>query len=164
MIFITIGTQEPFDRLIKAMDEVANLFPEKKFYAQVSDTSYKALHLKTQSFLAPAQFNRLFNEAELIISHAGMGTIISALTQKKPILVVPRLVKFGEHRNEHQLATAKKMEELGYVRVAYDIDALKNEVINLLRQTEVKPLRTLGNFASPELLNSLKGLASSVKS
>ena len=160
MIFITIGTQEPFDRLVEAMDEVAGLFPEKEFIAQVSNTAYKVQNLKTYDFLDPVQFNKLFNEAELIVSHAGMGTIISALTEKKPIIVVPRLIKFGEHRNEHQLATTKKMEELGYVRVAHDMESLKNEVSHLLNSGELKPLRNLRPYASKELLQSLRELVS----
>lgn len=156
MIFITIGTQEPFDRLIKAMDEVAGAFPEKEFIAQVSNTAYKVKNLETHEFLDPTQFNKLFNEAELIVSHAGMGTIISALTGKKPIIVVPRLIEFGEHRNEHQLATSRKMEELGYVRVAHDMDSLKKEVTNLLNSGELKPLRNIRPHASKELLKSLR--------
>lgn len=163
MIFITIGTQEPFDRLIKAMDEIAGLYKNKEFVAQVSNTNYVSNNLKTVEFLEPAEFEKLFNEAELIVSHAGMGSIISALTKRKPILVVPRLMKYREHRNEHQLATAKKMEQLGYIRVAYDTDELKDKVMEILKLEAVEPLRNLGNYASVELLESLRLDAINVK-
>lgn len=163
MIFVTIGTQEPFDRLLIAIDEIAGLYPEIEFIAQTSNSAYKAINLKTVEFLEPIEFDKLFNEAQLILSHAGMGTILSALTRKKPILVVPRLVKYGEHRNEHQLATAKKMEKLGYIRVAYDTEMLKSQLVLMLQNEDIKPLQHLGNYASVELLDSLREITTQIK-
>ena len=61
----------------------------------------------------------------MIVAHAGMGTIISAMQHQKPIIIFPRIAALGEHRNEHQMATAKKMKELGYVHVAFNEKELK---------------------------------------
>lgn len=156
MIFITIGTQEPFDRLIKALDTVAKEFSEEEFVAQVSNTEYQVQNMNAVNFIAPNEFNELFKKARLIISHAGMGTIITALQKRKPILVMPRKAALGEHRNEHQLATAKKMYELGYVYVAFDENELVEKLRALLRKEDIDVLHNLGEFASPELLGSLK--------
>ena len=114
MIFCTIGTQAPFDRFVKIVDEVATHLDEE-FVAQVYKSKYQAKNIKTIDFLPPDEFNELFSKARLVVAHAGMGTIISAMCQHKPIIIFPRIAALGEHRNEHQLATAQKMKELGYV-------------------------------------------------
>ena len=80
-------------------------------------------------FLAPDEFDKLCHDARLIVAHAGMGTIISAMTKGKPIIVFPRIAALGEHRNEHQLATSKKMKELGYAYVANNKEELKEYLL-----------------------------------
>lgn len=150
MIFCTIGTQAPFDRFVQIVDEVAaNL--DEKIVAQVYKSQYKAKNIETVDFLPPDKFQELFNSARMIVAHAGMGTIISALRQQKPIIVFPRIAKLGEHRNEHQLATAEKMKELGYVYVANNAD----ELSELLHSKDLKPLHQLGEFASQSLIDEL---------
>jgi UDP-N-acetylglucosamine transferase subunit ALG13 len=155
MIFLTTGTQEPFDRLLKVMDDIAFQLSDTTFIVQAFKFQYEVKNMKVLGFIPPEQFNTLFEEAELIISHAGMGTIISALVNKKPIIVMPRLMKYNEHRNEHQLATAKKFDALGYIRVAYDEDELKTKFFSIWPDN-IKPLHNIGNLASNELIDSLR--------
>lgn len=131
MIFVTIGTQAPFDRLIKAIDEIAPQLNGEKVIAQVFESAYQVKNLETVGFLSPDAFNELFNEARLVVAHAGMGTIISALTMAKPLLILPRLASMGEHRNDHQIATAKKMQDLGYVEVAFDDKELVEKLLKM---------------------------------
>lgn len=150
MIFCTIGTQAPFDRFVKIIDEVAVKLDEE-IIAQVYKSEYKAKNIRVVDFLAPDEFNKLFCKARLIVAHAGMGTIISAMRQHKPIIIFPRIAALGEHRNEHQLATAQKMKELGYVYVANN----KEELENLLLNKDLKPLHDLGDFASQSLIDEL---------
>ena len=80
-----------------------------------------------------------------------MGTILSALTQQKPIIVVPRLASLGEHRNDHQMATAMRLNELGYVYVAYD----KKQLKDLLLSKDLTPLKQIGSSASRSLIDSI---------
>lgn len=150
MIFCTIGTQAPFDRFVRIVDEIASELQEEVI-AQVAKSDYQAKYVKTIDFLAPDEFNKLFDKARMIVAHAGMGTIISALKQKKPIIIFPRIAALGEHRNEHQLATAEKMKELGYVYVANNADELRE----LLTSSELKPLHELGEYASRSLIDEL---------
>ncbi len=123
MIFLTVGTQFPFDRLVKAVDKAAgtNGFDEK-IVAQIGDSSYCPENLEATSSVEKAIFDQHFTNADCIISHAGMGTITMALDQRKPLLVMPRLKKYGEVVNDHQLAIAKKFEQLGYLLVAYSAE------------------------------------------
>lgn len=156
MIFITIGTQAPFDRLIKAMDELASEFKAEDFKAQVFKTSYAVRNMEVYEFLSPTDFDDIFDNSKLIISHAGMGTIISALTKQIPIVIIPRKASLGEHRNEHQLATAEKFKDLGYVHVANDENELKRIVKNLLGDNSLKPLHVVNDSASSQLTESIK--------
>ena len=150
MIFCTIGTQAPFDRFVKIVDEVAAHLDEEVI-AQVYKSEYTAKHIRTTDFLPPDEFNELFGKARLIVAHAGMGTIISAMRRHKPIIIFPRIAALGEHRNEHQLATAQKMKELGYVYVANNAEELKE----LLIRPDLKPLHELGDSASQSLIDEL---------
>ena len=151
MIFVTIGTQLPFDRLIKIIDELAPQLNEE-IIAQVYQCGFSPKNIKTVDFLAPDEFNTLFDKARLIISHAGMGTILSALQKDKPIIVFPRIAALGEHRNEHQLATAHKFKEMGAVNVAMNEEELSSMLLN----GELATLQHIGNSASPSLIQSIK--------
>lgn len=150
MIFATIGTQAPFDRFIKILDSLAANIDEE-VVAQTIKSDYKAENIKIVGFLAPDEFNDYFAKARIIVAHAGMGTIISALKQQKPIVVMPRLASLGEHRNDHQMATAMRLNELGYVYVAYD----KKQLGDLLLKVELQPLKQIGESASQTLIDSL---------
>jgi UDP-N-acetylglucosamine transferase subunit ALG13 len=154
MIFVTTGTQEPFDRLLKVVDEIAPQL-NTKFIAQAAHATYAAKHLETFAFATPSEFNTYFSQAELIISHAGMGTIISALQSEKPILIMPRQARFGEHRNDHQLATARVFQKLNYVHVAFDETELKRMLPDIYMHG-LTPLHKIGRHASPELISAVK--------
>lgn len=155
MIFATIGTQAPFDRFVKMLDNLCTDINEEVI-CQTIQMNYQAQNIKLVNFLPPDQFEQYFNKARLIIAHAGMGTIISALKQKKPIIIVPRLASLKEHRNDHQIATAMRMHELGYVYVAYDKIQLKE----LINQKNLKPLKEISDMASKSLIDSIDQLIS----
>ena len=151
MIFVTIGTQLPFDRLIKIIDELAPQLNEEVI-AQVYQCGFTPQNIKTVDFLAPDEFNTLFDKARLIVSHAGMGTILSALQKDKPIIVFPRIAALGEHRNEHQLATARKFKEMRTVNVAMN----EEELIPMLLNGNQTTLQHIGTYASPSLIQSIQ--------
>lgn len=151
MIFVTIGTQLPFDRLIKIIDEMA---PELKedVVAQVYHCGFIPRNIQTVDFLAPDEFDKIFDKARLVVSHAGMGTILSALQKNKPVIVFPRIAALGEHRNEHQLATARKFKEMGIVNVAMDEEELTSMLLNGNQITH----QHIGCGASPSLIQSIQ--------
>lgn len=150
MVFVITGTQLPFDRLIRMLDELAPQLDEE-IVAQVNGSGYLPHHINTVDLLPPDEFDKLFNRARLIVAHAGMGTILSALTMNKPIIVFPRIAAMGEHRNEHQLATVARMKEAGWCYVATG----KEELKSLLLAPDLHPLRTIGNSASESLIESI---------
>lgn len=154
MIFCTFGTQAPFDRFLQIIDEIAPDMGNEEIIVQAFKDKYEPKHLKTVQMLPPDEFNKIFASARVIVSHAGMGTIISALTQDKPIIVFPRIAALGEHRNEHQLATARKMNELGYTYVANN----EQELRELVMRKDLRPLHKLGPYASKSLTNEIQSV------
>lgn len=125
MIFVTVGTQLPFPRLIDSMNALAPSLTEE-VVAQVGGgaepSQWPALDVRTQ--LKPAEFEAFFSEARVVVAHAGIGTILSAKRLGKPLIILPRRHALEEHRNDHQLATARQVETLPGIHVAWDLDAL----------------------------------------
>jgi len=154
VIFVTAGTQEPFDRLLQVIDVIAADLKDTTFIVQALQAKYVPKNIKVLHLIPHAEFKQHMDDAKLIISHAGMGTIITALEKRKPIIVIPRLLKYHEHRNEHQLATAKKMDELGYVDVAYDEDELIAKVKDMWPD-KLQSRNAIGNIASETLIKSI---------
>lgn len=121
MIFVTIGTQLPFDRLIKAVDDIAFRHPELAFYAQIGQGSYKPKNMEFSRFLSSAEFESKVNNCDYIVAHAGMGSVLTALKYRKPLIAIPRESKLGEHRNDHQLATASQLKAYEGMYITSDI-------------------------------------------
>lgn len=123
MIFVVTGTQLPFPRLIEAMDNLAPKLDER-IVAQVGPDPTPRTHIETRAKLPPVEFEALFLEARIIVAHAGVGSILSAKRLRRPLIIVPRRFELGEHRNDHQLATAKELEGIAGVRIAWQTDVL----------------------------------------
>jgi UDP-N-acetylglucosamine transferase subunit ALG13 len=154
MIFVTVGTDLPFDRLVRVVDEWAQANQRADVFAQIGETDWKPAHIAYSKFLQPPEFTKRFSSASVIVAHAGMGTILSALQWEKPILVMPRRATLGEQRNEHQLATARRLSELGKVTVAMDEAELRER---LERLSDLKPREKIGAFAGADLITALRG-------
>lgn len=153
MIFVTVGTDLPFDRMVKIIDAWAGECGRRDIFAQIGEGGWEPKNIRFCNFLQPPQFMEHFKMASVIISHAGMGTILSALHYRKPILVMPKLASLGEHRNEHQLATARRMMDLGNVNVAFDENELRQRLDGL---EELKQPKPIGDSASDSLVNGVR--------
>src|SRR4051812_19357952 len=103
MIFVTVGTQVQFDRLIRTVDEWAGARARTDVYAQIGPSNDRFKHIRTERFIDPTEFRNCVEAASLVIAHAGMGSIITALELGKRIIVMPRRASLGEHRNDHQV-------------------------------------------------------------
>jgi UDP-N-acetylglucosamine transferase subunit ALG13 len=152
MIFVAVGTQLPFDRLVKAVDDWAATIDGCEIFGQVGASSYRAKNIETVDFLTPSQFQSCVRRASLIVSHAGMGTIITALERGRPILVMPRRACLGEHRNDHQVATAVRLGALGRITVALD----EREIEQKLTLVQLSEPEKVGDRASAELLRTIR--------
>ncbi|MDF2368171.1 glycosyltransferase, partial [Sneathiella sp.] len=131
----------------------------KDIFAQVAELGeegYKPRNFAWQSFLDPDGFKSRFEEADLIVAHAGMGTIITALTMKKPLLIMPRKGAFKETRNDHQIATAEQFARRSGIFVAKDETELGTVLEDLLANPPSTIKEAASEFAEPELLQAIR--------
>lgn len=135
MIFVTVGHELPFDRLVRDVDDWAGRMARTDVFAQVGKSSYEATHIETREFLDPQAFRRRMSEATGIVSHAGMGTIITALELGKPLLVMPRLAKYRETRSDHQVSTARRFADAGRILTAFSREELFDQLDRLENRT-----------------------------
>ncbi|MBU0755585.1 MAG: glucuronosyltransferase [Planctomycetes bacterium] len=153
MIFVTVGTQIPFDRLVKAVDRWADLRDRTDLFAQIGPTSYEPKKLDWVSFLDAEAYAERLHGAQVLVAHAGMGSILKAMQLGKPILIMPRRADLGEHRNDHQMATAERFKRYNGIQVAYDEEELFMR-LDALEETAAED--AIGAHASRELLDTIK--------
>jgi UDP-N-acetylglucosamine transferase subunit ALG13 len=122
MIFLTVGTQLPFDRLVRSVDRWCEQNNVSDVMGQLAlrdaRQGYQPHRFRWVSFMEPHEFDHHFDIADMIVAHAGMGSIITAIMKAKPILVLPRRAALGEQRNDHQLATVERIRHREGVFVA----------------------------------------------
>ncbi|MFQ3667175.1 MAG: glycosyltransferase [Sphingomonadaceae bacterium] len=157
MIFLSVGTQEPFDRLVRAVDSWAAAAPVPVFgqLGALGPESYRPAHMQWAEFIPADQYEARLQACRVMVAHAGMGSIISALTHMKPLLILPRRASLGEHRNEHQLATAEKFRARPGIHVADD-EAAIGPLLDRLLETGDGATEALAAEASPDLIAALR--------
>lgn len=158
-IFVTVGAQMPFDRLVHAVDAWAQARGRvADVLAQIGPSEAAPAHVEHVRFLEPAAFDRAYEEADLIVAHAGTGSILAALERGKAIVVMPRRAALRETRNDHQVATAKAFASLGKIPVAWD----ETEIAAVLdRVGTASEAPTVGRYASDELLAAIRSFVES---
>lgn len=128
MIFVSTGSRKfQFDRLIKKLDEIAPELDEPIF-AQIAETAYLPKHFEYKRYLSPEEFSRYQEEASLVITHAGTGALITALKKGKQVISIPRLAKYDEHSDDHQLQVSGALRDEGYLREVIDMDDLLDTI------------------------------------
>lgn len=159
MIFLAVGTQFPFDRLVKAVDNaVEKGVIEDRIYGQIGNSRYQPRNFDYADFLKKEQFENYVKNATYLISHAGMGIITMALEYNRPILVMPRCKKHDEVVNDHQVAIARKFEGLGHILAAYHEQQLSQKIIEL-RSFIPRKRHVQTESVANRIANFLKSLA-----
>lgn len=151
MIFVTVGTQLSFDRLISIIDKWS-ISCGHDVVAQVGGSKIIYSNITAFQNVSPDEFNGYFKRADLIVAHAGMGSVITALSLGKPIIIFPRRAALFEHRNDHQLATAKWLKTHPGITVAFDED----ELLLILSNNLAKKPSAISDCADEEFINNLR--------
>ncbi|WP_020681877.1 glycosyltransferase [Marinobacterium rhizophilum] len=112
MIFCTVGTQLPFDRLVEYLIEWQKAKQYKDIVFQVGSSNKFSPEDGYHKNISEPYFSGHFDQADIIVSHAGMGNIIRALDLNKAIIVVPRQSSLNEHINNHQMDTVDSLSGL----------------------------------------------------
>jgi UDP-N-acetylglucosamine transferase subunit ALG13 len=152
VIFVTVGAQMPFDRLVKTVDRWASDRNRDDVFAQIGQSDFCPQRIQWSQLLEPSEFKCKYEAAKVIVAHAGTGSIITALQMGKPIVIMPRHASLMETRNDHQIATAKQFCRFSSVTVAWneqELAAKLDEIDGFVGQP------SLGKYASDTLLKSI---------
>lgn len=132
MIFVTLGSQKfQFNRLLKAIDE---LKINEEMFAQIGYSDYIPKNYAYKRFLNRDEFSSWEEKADIIITHGGTGAIIGAVKKGKKVIAVPRLKKYGEHVDDHQLQLIEQFKNLNLIYSCQDTNELK-KAIDIVRCT-----------------------------
>lgn len=157
MIFLTVGTHEPFDRLVSCVDGWCgeNGMGANVFGQITKNAQYLPRNFETVSTLSPDDFSERFKLADFVISHAGMGSIIMALSMRKPIVLLPRRGHLKETRNDHQYATIQRFRKRAGVYAALNEEELV-DTLNEVSQGVTFEEQEVPAFADDQLIDALK--------
>lgn len=155
MIFVILGTQKfQLNRLLTLLDQyIEEEKIQEEVFAQIGYSTYEPKHYSYVRFLDKKDYDQKIMESDIIISHAGVGSILNAKAAKKPIVIFPRLSKYKEHVDDHQLEVAKEFVQKKYVLCCYEHDDLyeilvksKLEKLEIYQPQENLMIELIQNF------------------
>lgn len=131
LILVCVGASEyHFDRLLEIIDQLCDeiVIDGKEVIAQIGSTDYKPRNYKSFSLIGRDDFQQYMEKADFIITHAGTGSVIPPLKIGKKVIVFPRMDKYREHLDDHQLELCEVFTSAGYTLSAENIDELRNAI------------------------------------
>lgn len=150
MIFVTLGSQKfQFNRLLKAVDELQT---DEEIFAQIGYSDYKPQNYKYKEFLDREEFAAWEEKADIVITHGGTGAIIGAVKKGKKVIAVPRLAKYGEHVDDHQIQLIEQFRNLNLIYACLDgdlqkaLEVVKNTTYNEYKSNTETIINSLEEF------------------
>ena len=143
MIFVTLGTQDKsFDRLLKAIDrEIENGNIKDEVIVQAGYTKYKSKNMKIFDLISSDEFDELIKKCDILITHGGVGSILTGLKNNKKVIAAARLSKYKEHTNDHQKEIVEEFSKRGYIIELSDFKKL-NEVLKRIKTFKPKKYKS----------------------
>ena len=153
MIFVTLGSQKfQFNRLLKEIDRLVEEGKiTEEVFAQVGYSDYKPKNYDYKEFLDREEFRKIINECDKVITHGGTGAIINAVKNGKKVIAIPRLSKFGEHVDDHQIQIVEEFNKMNFILSVKNI----NELGRLINE--------LNNFKSKKYISNTKNIIDSIE-
>lgn len=132
MIFVILGTQKfQLNRLLKLIDEeIEKGRLTESVFAQIGNSNYIPQNYEWVKFLDKDKFEQKINESDIVITHSGVGSIITAINSQKPVIVFPRLKEYKEHVDDHQLEIAEAFAKKEFIVKYRDDVSLCEQIIN----------------------------------
>ena len=155
MIFVTLGTQDKsFKRLLEVIDkEIQQGCIKDKVIVQSGFTKYNSKNMEIFDLLDKEDFDKYIKECDLLITHGGVGAILTGLKNNKKVIACPRLAKYKEHMNNHQVQIIKRFSDAGYILPYYENDNLgdiiksaKKFVPNKYKSNTGNMIKLISNF------------------
>ena len=144
MILVLLGTQNnSFHRLLEEIQKnINNGTIKEKLVVQEGYTKFQSKDMEIHTQVPKDKLQELIKKADLIITHGGVGSIISAITEGKKVIAVPRLKKYNEHVNDHQLDIIDSFNEKRYIIGIHEVEELEEA---LKKVPEFKPQKYIQN-------------------
>lgn len=153
MILVMLGTQKnDFSRLLKEIEKcIEEGIIKENVVVQAGATKYKTDKMQIFDLIAKEELDKKKEEARIIITHGGVGSIVGALKMKKKIIAVPRLKEYGEHVNDHQKQIVENFDKQGYIKGIFEVRDLK------------KALQEIESFTPKEFVSNTKSIINIVE-
>ena len=153
MILVLLGTQNnSFHRLLEEIDKLIEKgIIKEQVIVQAGHTKYESKKMEILDLIPQAELEKYQDEADLIITHGGVGSIMSSIKKGKKVIAIPRLHKYGEHVNDHQIEIVKRFNKNGCIIGLNRIEELKQAIID---SKEFMPKRFEGN--NEKMLNIIE--------
>lgn len=128
MILVTLGTQDkPFKRLLEKIQFLIDTnVIQDQVVVQAGFTPFTSSNMEIFDLIPMEKFELLMEQCDLLITHGGVGSIISGLNKNKKVIAIPRLAKYGEHVNDHQVQIIENFNQAGYIIGIKEIDELED--------------------------------------
>lgn len=140
MTLVTLGTQhQEFTRLL---DYIENSNLKGEIIVQAGYTKYESKRMKIFDFISYDEMEKYIDKCDLVITHAGTGSIVMPLKKGKKVIACARLSKFGEHVDDHQVELVDVFYSEGYI-LKVDEDTSLNEVLKNIKN--FKPKKFVSN-------------------
>lgn len=159
MIFVTVGSQKfQFNRLLMKVDElVKKHLIEDKVFAQIGVCTYKPQYYEYVDFIDADHFSKLEDKMDIMITHGGTGAIVSAVKRRKKVIAVPRLKKYGEHIDDHQIQILREFERMRIIKACYELNDLE-KIYKEIQEADMIPyhsntmniIRSIESFLAEE--------------
>ena len=133
MILVTLGTQDKsFERLLKKIDELIDKqVIKEEVIVQAGHTKYESNNMEIFDLISKEDFDDLIKNCHFIISHGGVGTILTALKNEKKVIGIPRLKKYKEHVNDHQVQLIENFSKMGYIMGVVNVEDLEKAITEI---------------------------------
>ena len=133
MIFVILGTQDKtFVRMLEEIDSlIKDGIIKEKVIVQAGSTIYKTDTMEILDYIPMKEFQKYVKQADVVIAHGGVGSILDALKYNKKVIAIPRLEKYNEHENNHQIQIVEKFDELGYIMDCGNLKRLGNKLMEI---------------------------------
>ena len=148
MIFVSLGTQDKsFTRLVEKIEELKKSGKIKEeVVVQLGNTKYKSEFIKCIDFMSMEEFDKYLQNSRYLITHGGVGTILTALKYNKKVIAVPRLSKYNEHVNDHQLELIEALSLDNYILGCKTLDDLEENINKISKFIPKKYKSNQDNF------------------
>ena len=134
MILVTLGTQDKkFTRLLSEIDRLIDLkvIQDEVVVQAGFSKDYKSSNMKIFDLISKDEFDKKISECDFLITHGGVGAILTGLKYKKKVIAIPRLKKYKEHVNDHQVQIVDNFHEEGYIIGVFDVADLAEGIKRL---------------------------------